>query len=258
MGGGVCSFVGGGMSVALQLNDVTLGYERHPAVHHLTGSIARGELLAICGPNGAGKSTLLKALSGALEPLGGQLAWQDCTARDIAFLPQMVEIDRSFPITVFDMVAMGDWQRSGLFGSIGRRAKQATFDAIARVGLTGLEDRLIGTLSGGQMQRMLFARLVMQDAAILLLDEPFTALDANTTEDLLDLIAQWHQQGRTVIAVLHDFDLVRQHFPRTLLLARECVAWGDTQETLSALNLAQARHMVEAFDRDAMICARVA
>ena len=126
--------------------------------------------------------------------------------------------------------------------------------AIGDVGLTGFEQRAIGALSGGQLQRALFARVLVQDAAIILLDEPFTAIDNATTRDLMALIGRWRQEGRTVIAVLHDLDLVREHFPRTLLLARTAVAWGATGEVLTIDNLAAARHMIEAPDPHAPLC----
>ena len=108
------------------------------------------------------------------------------------------------------------------------------------------------------MQRALFARLLLQDAPVILLDEPFTAIDERTTLDLLELVARWHGEKRTILAVLHDFELVRRHFPSTLLLAREPVAWGETADVLSAANLLRARRMVEAFDRDAHECGRAA
>ena len=246
------------MSAALHLHNLTLGYDRHPAVHHLDGVVENGDLLAVCGPNGAGKSTLLKALAGAISPLGGRIERLSCKARDIAYLPQAAEIDRSFPIHVFDLVSMGFWRSAGLFGGLDRKREDRVFDAIAAVGLTGLEDRPIGTLSGGQTQRMLFARLLLQDAPVILLDEPFTALDSKTTADLLDVVARWHAEKRTVIAVLHDDEIIRRHFPKALLLAREVVAWGPTATALSPDNLQRARRMVEAFDREAHACERVA
>ena len=127
--------------------------------------------------------------------------------------------------------------------------------AIAAVGLTGFESRSIGTLSGGQMQRALFARLLLQDADIILLDEPFTAIDARTSADLLALVQRWHGENRTVVAVLHDIETVKRAFPQTLLLAREAIAWGETGEVLTANNLLKARRMVEAFDSHAAPCA---
>jgi len=246
------------MTAQISFRNLTLGYERHPAVHHLTGEVAEGALLAVCGPNGAGKSTLLKGICGALRPLGGSVDLHGISPRDIAYLPQGAEIDRSFPIHVFDLVSMGLWRRAGLFGGIGRRDRARIEEAIAAVGLEGFEDRTIGTLSGGQMQRTLFARLLLQDARVILLDEPFTALDAKTTADLVELVRRWHGERRTVLAVLHDFDLVRAAFPETLLLARKAVAWGPTCDALNAENLLKARHMGEAWQQDAIACATAA
>ncbi len=150
----------------------------------------------------------------------------------MAYLPQAIEIDRSFPIDVFDFVSTGLWRRLGAWRSVSHRDADRIDAALATVGLIGFEDRALGTLSGGQMQRTLFARVLLQDASLILLDEPFTAIDAKTTSDLLDLIQSWHGQGRTILAALHDLDQVRLHFPRTLLLARELVAFGPTQAVL--------------------------
>lgn len=234
--------------------NLTLGYDRRPAVHHLEGAIAPGATLAVCGPNGAGKSTLLKALAGLLPPLGGRI--ERGGAREVAYLPQLVEVDRSFPINVRDFVAMGAMRRVGLFGRLDAAERARAAEAIARVGLAEMDDRPIDTLSGGQMQRVLFARLLMQDQRVILLDEPFGAIDEATTEDLLGLIAQWRSEGRTVVAVLHELDLVRRAFPETLLLARELIAWGETRATLCKENLARARAMSEAYDRQARECLR--
>jgi zinc/manganese transport system ATP-binding protein len=243
---------------AIRFDEVTLGYGRHPAVHHLTGEIPAGSLTAVVGPNGAGKSTLLKGIVGTLRPLDGRIGVDLPRGASIAYLPQAAEIDRTFPLSVFDLVAMGLWSRSGVLGGIGRRDESRIEEALAAVGLTGFERRPIGTLSGGQMQRALFARLLLQDSPVILLDEPFTAIDAKTTADLLDLVRRWHQEARTVVAVLHDMDVVRRIFPQTLLIAREPVAWGATADVLSVANLLQARRMVEAYDPHAAACHRSA
>lgn len=239
----------------LRFRNVTLGYERHPAVHHLDGAIEKGSLLAIVGPNGAGKSTLFKGIVGALKPLAGSIERNGLDVRDIAYLPQIAEIDRSFPINVYDMVAMGLWRRKGLFSGIGSKDHRTIEAAIAAVGLTGFEERPIGTLSGGQMQRMLFARLLLQDARVIVLDEPFAAIDAKTSADLQNLVQTWHRDERTVLVALHDIELVKARFPETLLLAREPVAWGMTCDALTPENLSRARHMCEAFDEEAEACA---
>ncbi|MCI0465996.1 MAG: ABC transporter ATP-binding protein [Beijerinckiaceae bacterium] len=246
------------MNTAIQFNNLTLGYDRHPAVHHLNGDVERGALVAICGPNGAGKSTLLKGIAGRLAPLSGTIALPGLTASDIAYLPQSASIDTSFPINVFDIVAMGLWNRCGPLRGISPGGQAEIRSAIAAVGLDGFEARPIATLSGGQLQRMLFARLLMQNASLILLDEPFTAVDSRTVADLLAIVARWHEEHRTVLAVSHDFDLVRAHFPQTLLLAREAIARGKTSAVLTPENLLKARSMAEAFDQDAHACARAA
>jgi zinc/manganese transport system ATP-binding protein len=243
------------MTAQLRFSDLTLGYDRHPAVHHLDGTVDRGALMAVVGPNGAGKSTLFKGVVGAIKPLAGRIERNGVVPQDIAYLPQVAEIDRSFPINVYDMVSMGLWRRAGLFGGIGRKQRDAIEAAISAVGLTGFEERAIGTLSGGQMQRMLFARLLLQDARVIVLDEPFNAIDTKTSADLLALVRRWHSEERTVLAAMHDIDLVRLNFPETLLLAREPVAWGNTVEVLTPQNLLKARQMCEAFDEQADSCA---
>ena len=239
---------------ALAFRDVTLGYDRHPAVHHLSGDVAPGSLLAVVGPNGAGQSTLFRGIVGMLKPLSGAISLGGARARDVAYLPQAADIDRSFPISVFDFVGMGLLRRTGLFGGIGAKERDQIERALQAVGLTGFEARTIGTLSGGQMQRMLFARLTLQNARIIVLDEPFNAIDAKTSSDLVELVRGWHGEGRTVLAALHDFELVRTTFPDTLLLAREVVAWGKTADVLTNDNLATARRMCEAFDEHAAAC----
>ena len=245
------------MSIAAQITirDLTLGYERHPAVHHLSGDVASGALLAVVGPNGAGKSTLLRGMVGILKPLAGSIDLGGLEIRNVAYLPQSVDIDRSFPISVFDFVGTGLWRATGFFGGIGRRERDRIAQALAAVALSGFENRIIGTLSGGQMQRMLFARLLLQDARVIVLDEPFNAIDTKTASDLLTLVKRWHDEQRTVVAALHDMDLVRAHFPETLLLARAPVGWGPTPQVLTPDNLAEARRMCEAFDEGAAACA---
>ena len=244
------------MTAVISLHDLTLGYDRHPAVHHLDITIEAGTLTAVVGPNGSGKSTLLKGVMGALAPLSGQIDMPSLSPRDIAYLPQQSEIDRSFPLSVEDLVGMGLWREVGAWRGLSRSHRTRITSALSAVGLEGFRTRTIGSLSGGQMQRVLFARLLLQEADVLLLDEPFTAIDARTVEDLLGVIHRWHGEGRTVIAVLHDFDIVKTHFPQTLMLAREPVAFGETETVLTAANQLRARSMSEAPDPQADVCQR--
>lgn len=238
----------------LALDNVTVSYQRHPAVHHVSGGFAMGEATAIFGPNGAGKSTLLKAMVGALKPDQGKVAMEGMSRKDIAYLPQQSEIDRSLPVTVLELVATGLWHQSGPFGKLGRPGMGRALDALEQVGLADFAPRTIAALSSGQFQRVLFARILLQDARVILLDEPFNAMDAKTTHDLLQLVKRWQQEGRTVIAVLHDEEQVRQYFPHTLLLAREVVAWGDTRNVLTADKLRRAVETAAHWQARAPIC----
>lgn len=241
-----------GLAGPITLHNLTLGYERHPAVHHLSITLEPGSLVAVVGPNGAGKSTLVKALAGQLRPIEGSI--KGLEHQRVACLPQHSGIDRSFPISVQDMVMLGLWHEVGALGRFSAAHRSAGHEALAAVGLLGFEKRGIDTLSGGQMQRALFARLILQDAPVVLLDEPFAAVDQRTTDDLLALLHRWHAQGKTVVAVLHDLAQVRAHFPLTLLLAREPVAWGATAEVLTEAHWQRALHMQEPFDDDAPLC----
>ncbi len=244
------------MTAAIQLHDLTVSYQRHPAVHHLSGSFAEGSLTAIVGPNGAGKSSLMQALAGQATGVSGAVLYSTGAQRQLAYLPQQSQLDRSFPISVRDVVMLGHWARLGPWRAASASQRAQAQQALAAVGLEGFEQRRIGELSAGQLQRVLFARVLLQDAQIILLDEPFNAIDARTTADLLAWVARWHAQTRTVVAVLHDLDQVRAHFPQTLLMAREPIAWGPTAQVLSAQNLFRARQMAERWDEQAPRCER--
>ncbi|MDB5939074.1 MAG: metal transporter ATP-binding protein, partial [Polaromonas sp.] len=244
-------------SPVVSLRNLTVSYRQHPALHHISGSFAPGSLTAVVGPNGSGKSTLLKSIAGLLPIEGGRSggALTVLPPRErIAYLPQVADIDRSFPIDVRDCVLLGCWGAAGAWGGVNRALLGRVDAALQAVGLEGFERRSVGSLSSGQLQRVMFARMLVQDAELILLDEPFNAIDAKTTAALLGLVRQWHRQRRTVIAVLHDDSLVRESFPSTLLLARELVGWGATGEVLTEPNLRRARAMAEAWDENAGLC----
>ena len=239
----------------IHFHNLTLGYERHPVIHHLHGEVATGSLLAIVGPNGGGKSTLLKGILGQLAPLGGEIRLA-VDRQEIGYLPQQSRIDRQFPISVREVVAMGLWRHCGLFGRLARQHRLKVDGALERVGLDGMADENLDALSGGQLQRALFARLWLQDAELMLLDEPFSAIDSQTTEDLLSLLRDWQSEGKTILAVLHDMNQVSRHFPTTLLLAREVIAWGPTDSVVTQANLDRAHGLPTAPDPGARECHR--
>lgn len=232
-----------GQVPAIELLDVSLGWRDKVAVRDLSGRFPKGSLTAVVGPNGAGKSTLLRGIMGWVSPLAGRIRLSGRSEGDLAFMPQQGDLDRSFPITTRDFVAMGAWRRVGPWRGFPGRERERLEEALQAVGLGDFGRRPLATLSGGQLQRALFARLMLHDAGTYMLDEPFSALDRATTEDLMAVLMEWNRRGKTVVVVLHDLDLVNRHFPDTLLLAGQCVAWGETASVLTPENLHLARHL---------------
>jgi zinc/manganese transport system ATP-binding protein len=215
------------------LRDVTVRYGRRVALEGLSGRFEAASLTAVVGANGAGKSTLLAAIAGTVRLAGGSV---DCPTRNrLAYLPQFATVDRDFPLTVAELIALGGWREFGAFRAAGRAVRAQVTEAAETVGMAGRLERRLHELSVGEFQRALFARLILRDAAVILLDEPFAAVDERTTAVLLDQVARWHPEGRTVIAVLHDLDIVRARFPSTIVLARRCIAWGTTEAALPAM-----------------------
>ncbi|MGS1110685.1 metal ABC transporter ATP-binding protein [Achromobacter anxifer] len=227
--------------VTIELADASFGWHGHAALKSVSGRFAAGGMTAVVGPNGAGKSTLIKGIMGVLRPMAGSVRIGGAGRSELAWLPQAAELDRSFPVSVLDLVAMGAWRRVGGWRRYANAELERCMDALDTVGMADAAGRGVDALSGGQMQRALFARMLVQDAPVLLLDEPFAAVDSHTADDLMALLCGLHGQGRTVIAVLHDLDLVRDHFPECLLLSGSVVAWGDTDETLNDAHLKRAR-----------------
>jgi zinc/manganese transport system ATP-binding protein len=217
----------------VRLYNVTVRYGRRVALEAVSGEFASGSLTAVIGANGAGKSTLLAAIAGVARLAGGRV---ECVARRrLAYLPQLSAIDRDYPLTVAELIALGGWPEIGAFRAPSSALRRRIASAAETVGLSGRLERSIGEVSVGEFQRALFARLILQDATVILLDEPFAAVDAQTLSVLLNQITRWHEEGRTVIAVLHDLDLVQARFPSTLVLARRCLAWGPTEAALPAM-----------------------
>jgi zinc/manganese transport system ATP-binding protein len=238
----------------LEFDNLTLGYNRHPAVHHLTATIENGDLIALVGPNGAGKSTLMKSILGYLPPIEGNLTFNGISRTDISYLPQASSVDRSFPLTVTQFVNTGLWQQYGFSKSYKKRNASAVAEALETVGLAGFEKRTLDALSGGQFQRLLFARKLIQNAKLLLLDEPFNGVDEQTVEDLMNVLVNLNKHGATIVAVIHNIHLVRRYFPKVMLLSRELIAMGETEVVLTDANLDKASRIGFGDNVPAEIC----
>ena len=246
----------GGYLMKIVFSDITLGYYRHPVVHHLNLEIGEGTATAIVGPNGGGKSTLLKGIMGFIRPLSGSIILEDLSLREIGYLPQSSAVDKTFPLTAAELIATGLWKTSGWFRRIGAADRARIQDAIRKVRLSGMENEPLKALSGGQIQRALFARLILQDARVIILDEPFNAIDFKTINDLWELIEDWKKEGRTVIAVLHNYQMVREHFDDAIMISRELIARGKPDEVLTKENVTRAFGMEIFPHHNAGICRR--
>lgn len=221
----------------ITLDELVLGYQGRAITAPICGDFAAGSMTAVIGANGTGKSTLLKTLLGLMPAVSGLLTFHCGQMPRVAWLPQLAEMDRQFPATVYDVVCMGSWPAQGLLSALNRQHCSRIAEAIERVGLSELHRQPIETLSGGQFQRMLFARLLVQNAPLVLLDEPFTGVDAQTSRFLMSLIRQMHDAGQTVIAVLHDNALVERHFNQVLLLGSGLCRWGSVADVLPQYQL---------------------
>jgi len=237
------------MSTALiTLEDVTVHYGPHLALQRISGQFGAGTLTAIAGPNGAGKSTLLKVIAGLLRPSKGRVTIAPEVRASIGYLPQISASQRDYPLSVMQAASTGLWPEIGNAGRLTPTLKDRVRAALAEVGLAGFELRQISALSGGEFQRLLFARLILQDPKVLLLDEPFAAIDAETTARLIKLLLRWHGQGRTIVCVLHDLLLIHKYFPDSFVLAGKCMGRGHTHDLFEQKLLSFDLDMAELHD----------
>jgi manganese/zinc/iron transport system ATP- binding protein len=221
---------------AVELRNVTVSYDRKPAIRSVSVDLPAGERIAIVGPNGAGKSTLIKAVVGLVTMDSGQIRVHgepiERVRQRVAYVPQRGIIDWDFPVLVRDVVIMGRFGRIGWFRRPGKADRSIAADALERVGMTEFGERQIGQLSGGQQQRVFLARALAQEADVLLLDEPFVGVDAATEEAIFGLLDDARSEGKTVVVVNHDLGAVSRHFELVLLLNGRVVAFGPPKEIL--------------------------
>ncbi len=229
---------------ALEVRRLTVSYSSRPVLWDVDARFPSGALSAIVGPNGAGKSTLLRAALGLLPADAGQSLIEGRPARKaldrVAYVPQRDAVDWDFPITVREVVEMGRYRAAGWVRRVRRSERAAVDECLERVGMSAFADRQIGQLSGGQRQRIFLARALAQDASLLVMDEPFAGIDARTESQMLELLSELRDQGRSVILVHHDIGTVRASFDWALLLNVRAIACGPVAETLVPEQLRRA------------------
>jgi manganese/iron transport system ATP-binding protein len=229
---------------ALVLHDVTVAYDRVTALEGVTGTVGPGEAAALIGPNGSGKSTLLRAVLGLVPLARGHIEVLGRTpvdARvDVAYVPQQDALDPEFPVTAGEVVLMGRYRRRGWGRRPGRADRAIAAEALARVDLTDRADARFGTLSGGQRQRVLIARALAQQAALILLDEPFNGVDGTTQDLLLEVLAEQQAAGVAVVMSTHDLAVARSACAVACVLNHRQVAFGPVDEALAPESLRQA------------------
>lgn len=225
--------------------ELALGYPGRMLARDLSFSVAPGDVLAVIGHNGSGKTTFVKTLLGVLAPLEGAFEWPSGRPREIGYLAQLSEFDRRFPIQTRDLAAMGAWRGLGFRGGVDAAARRRIDAALETAGVADIADESIFRLSGGQLQRALFARVIVQDAPLILLDEPFSAVDQRTEAHLLTLIRRWSDEGRGVVLVVHDLSSVLDSCTHALLLGAGRGVYGPVASVLTAENLIAQQYLSE-------------
>ncbi len=228
-------------SAYLDIENIEAGYNGESVLKKISFSVPAGQSLAVVGPNGAGKSTLFKVLVGLIpirsgtvkihgKPLGYHL---DC----VAYVPQREAIDWKFPVTVLDVVVMGRFGKLKWLQKPRKEDIEIALHSLEQMGIRDLAKNSIEDLSGGQQQRVFLARALAQNPHILLLDEPFTGVDASTQETTMNLLEELHQKGVTTMVSTHDLNMAATRFAQVLLINRKIIAYGRPDEVFTPENL---------------------
>jgi manganese/iron transport system ATP-binding protein len=244
------------MSEGICANDVTVTYRNgHTALRNASFEIPTGTITALVGVNGAGKSTLFKAIMGFVPAAKGEITVLGIPVKEalkrniVAYVPQSEEVDWSFPVLVEDVVMMGRYGHMGFFRHAKKADHDAVTDALARVNMSDFRHRQIGELSGGQRKRVFLARALAQEGKVILLDEPFTGVDVQTEDQIIELLREMRDEGRVMLVSTHNLGSVPEFCDRTVLVKETVLAYGPTEETFTHDNLELAfggvlRHFV--------------
>jgi manganese/iron transport system ATP-binding protein len=233
--------------ISLEAREVTVTYANgNTALRDASFRLSGGTICALVGVNGSGKSTLFKALMGFVNPVNGWVKVNDAPVRVaqkkswVAYVPQAEDVDWSFPVSVHDVVMMGRYGHMGFMRIPGAADRAAVRTALERVHMWELRDRQIGELSGGQKKRAFVARAIAQGGRIILLDEPFTGVDAKTEEDIIALLHELRLSGALVLVSTHNLGSVPEFCDQVVLVNRTVLAYGPTTEVFTSENLIQA------------------
>lgn len=232
----------------IHVEDLTVAYSEQPVLWDVDLNIPENVRCAVVGPNGAGKSTLIKAIMGLIKPLSGYVSlWGEnlkSVRKRIAYVPQASSVNWDFPTTVLDVVTMGRYPALGLFRKPGKKEKELALSALKALELTDFKDRQISQLSGGQKQRVFIARALCQNADLYIMDEPLAGVDETSEKIIIQKMVDFQNEGKTVIAVHHDLNTLKEYFDWLVIINKTIKADGAMQETLTQQNLALAYRMV--------------
>ena len=227
----------------IRIENLSVSYKETLALKDISLVLQGPTITGSIGPNGAGKSTLLKGMLGII-PHEGHAFIEDKemkkSLKKVAYVEQKIHIDYNFPIKVKECVSLGLYPSIPLFHTLKANHWKKVDEALEIVGLSDYADRQISQLSGGQFQRVLIARCLVQDADYILLDEPFVGIDSVSEEIIMNTLRELKKAGKTVLIVHHDLGKVAHYFDQVLLLNKELIAFGTTKETFTQANLKQA------------------
>lgn len=228
----------------IKIADLSVAYDRKRVLSNIFLEFEAGRRYGILGPNGSGKSTLLKSILGLIDDYNGRITVLDedirAVRKQVVYVPQRSEIDFTFPATVEDVVSMGRYPHKKVFQRLNAEDRRIVSAALQELGIEDLRSRPIGELSGGQQQRAFLARALAQEAAILLLDEPFVGVDIPTEAKIIEVLRKLSEAGKTLLVVHHDLQAVPDYFDHVVLLNQRLVAAGPTEATFTKENLAAA------------------
>ena len=226
------------------MDEIAIAYYLKPVVWDVDLDIKRGKLTAILGPNGAGKSTLLKAMLNLIPISSGKISFFGKPykefRKDISYVPQSESVDWDFPTDVLDVVMMGTYGKLGWIKRAGKKERELSLEALKKLGMEEFVDRQISDLSGGQQQRVFLARALVQDSEIYFLDEPLKGVDAKTEKEIMKILKELKDSGKTIIVVHHDLRTVEEYFDEVVLLNKLVVASGSVREVFTEENINKA------------------